>query len=266
MDLPELVDEAIKLMPKKKMVPIDEEKITIIGDLHADYEALKKIKKHITGLAIFLGDYADRGDKPIEVYTEVLNMFLEGKAVLLRGNHESSEVFPHDLPYHLRERFGTDEVYTAIKRLWETLPLSAIVEGEVWLAHGGVPTKGCKIDREGIDRREVEKPDNETALEILWNDPWEMEECGPNFQRGFMYCFGKKASRAFLKAMEVKTIVRSHEPYKVLKVEQDGMVVTVGSCAYPYGLLEYAILQIDFSRGFKNGYDLVSKFGVIFSL
>ena len=267
MDLLELIDDAISSMPKKRMVEIEAEKLTIIGDLHADYEALKIIKKNIVGEAIFLGDYADRGEYPVEVYTEVLNMFLEGKAVLLRGNHESTDVYPHDLPYYLREKFGDErEVYAALQKLWDKMPVSAIVEGEMWLAHGGVPTKGCRIDEEGIKRSEIAKPDEQTMLEIMWNDPWEKEKCSDNWQRGVMYFFGKIASQHLINALDVKVIVRSHEPYKVLKVEQDGMVVTIGSCAYPYGLAEFAVLQVDLREKFRNGYELASRFGRIFSV
>ncbi|MEM2586055.1 MAG: hypothetical protein QXW66_04280, partial [Archaeoglobaceae archaeon] len=58
----------------------------------------------------------------------------------------------------------------------------------------------------------------------------------------------------------------SHEPYKVLRVEQNGMLVTVGSCANPYGLANFAILKVDFGERFTNGYDFVEKFGFEFTL
>ncbi|MEM4945379.1 MAG: hypothetical protein QXU31_03615, partial [Archaeoglobaceae archaeon] len=67
MDLLELIDEAKKLM-RGKMLELNEKRCTIIGDLHADLEALDLIEEIIAGKAIFLGDYADRGDEPLEVY------------------------------------------------------------------------------------------------------------------------------------------------------------------------------------------------------
>ena len=269
MDLKELIDEAMKLMPRDRMVSIDERVLTVVGDLHADLETFNVIKKKFEGKIIFLGDYADRGRYPAEVYSEVLKLFIEDKAIVLRGNHESTEVFPHDLPYYLQMSLGEEasEIYELLKKLWEKMPISAIVEGEAWFVHGGVPTKGKKVDKdEKISRKDIEKPDEQTKLEMLWNDPWEKDFCGDNYNRGFMYFFGRIATKKLLEALDVKVVIRSHEPYKVLRVEQDGMVVTVGSCAIPYGLAEAAILKINFDEGFKDGQDLVKKFGHVFSI
>jgi hypothetical protein len=268
MDFIELVDEAAGQMPRERMVVLRDEKLTVFGDVHADLETFKLLEKNIVGKAVFLGDYADRGEYPVEVYTRVLDLFLEGKAILLRGNHENTGVYPHELPYQLRERFGSDaeDVYSALQRLWKKMPVSALIEGEAWLAHGGAPTKNCRIDEEGIEYGEIAKPDDYTMLEIMWNDPWEKEESGENYRRGVMYFFGKKATKHLLSALDVRVVIRSHEPKKVLRVEQDGMVVTIGSCALPYGIDEAALLKIDLGERFKNGYDLVRKFGYVFTI
>ncbi|OYT33368.1 hypothetical protein B6U96_15995 [Archaeoglobales archaeon ex4484_92] len=268
MEFLEILDDVMSSLPRRSMIEIYEDKFTIVGDLHADYEALGVIKKNILGKAIFLGDYADRGDDPIDVYKEVFNLFLDDKAIILRGNHESQEVFPHDLPFQLKETFGEEgvEIYEGLKRLWEKMPISALANGELWLVHGGVPTKGCKVKHEGITRKEIEKPSNELKMEMMWNDPWDNPDCGLNWQRGFMYFFGKIATRTLLNTLDVKVVVRSHEPYKILKVEQDGMVVTIGSCANPYGLPHFAILQVDTRIGFKDGFELIRNFGKVLKL
>ena len=268
MDLLELIDEATTMMPKERMVVVEEGVITVIGDTHADLKALEIIEKEIEGLAVFLGDYADRGDYPAECYERILKLFLEGKALLLRGNHESTGVYPHQLPYQLREKFGErgEEIYESLVKMWKRMPISAIVEGKVWMAHGGVPTKQCRIDVEGITRKEIKHPDDLMALEIMWNDPWEREECGENYNRGVMYFFGTKASDILLEELGVRVVIRAHEPQKVLKVEQNGRVVTVGSCAEPYSISEFALLKIDFSHDFKSGFDLVRKFGYVYNV
>jgi len=103
-------------------------------------------------------------------------------------------------------------------------------------------------------------------LEILWNDPWEREECGENFKRGVMFFFGKKATRNLFEKLGVRLVVRAHEPYKVLRVEQNGMVITVGSCANPYGQANFAILRLDSGQKWYDGYDFADKFGLELSL
>lgn len=268
MDLLELIDDAAEMMPRERMVVVEEDVITVVGDVHADIEALRKIEREIEGLAVFLGDYADRGDYPVECYEKILELFLDGKALLLRGNHESTGVYPHQLPYQLGERLGEqgEEVYESLIRMWSRMPFSAIVEGEIWMAHGGVPTKQCRIGIETISRKEIEQPDEVTALEIMWNDPWEREECGENYNRGVMYFFGTKVTDMLLEELGVKVVIRAHEPKKVLRVEQKGRVVTIGSCAIPYYIDEFGLLKIDFSVDFSNGFDLVRKFGYNYSI
>lgn len=258
MHLLEMIDEAKSLM-NKKMLEIEEKVCTIIGDIHADIEALEIVEREIEKRAIFLGDYADRGDYPLEVYEKILSMFLEGRAFLLRGNHESENVYPHELPFQLSAYENGEEIYEALISLWEKMPISAILNGEIFLVHGGVP---CTE----ISRRVLKDPDEETSLQMMWNDPWEREECGENIKRGFMFFFGKKATKKLFDTFGVRVVVRSHEPYKVLKVEQNGMVVTVGSCANPYGLANFAIIKFEAEKGFKDGYDFVRKFGYEFSL
>lgn len=253
-----MIDEARSLMGKK-MLELSEEECVIIGDVHADIEALEMIEKEINGKAIFLGDYADRGEYPVEVYEKVLRMFLDDKAVLLRGNHESENVYPHELPWQLNSYENGEEIYSALKELWERMPISAVLNNDLWLAHGGVPCRD-------VSKSLLKDPDEEVELEILWNDPWEREECGENFRRGLMNFFGKKATKNLIERLGVKLVVRSHEPYKVLRVEQNGMLVTVGSCANPYGLANFAILKVDFGERFTNGYDFVEKFGFEFTL
>lgn len=259
MNLLELIDRAKSVIEKeKKVLEIHEKKITIVGDLHADFRALKKILNEAEGLIIFLGDYADRGYQPIEVYTEVLKLLIENKAILIRGNHESDEVYPHELPYQVEP-----EIYESLKDLWEKMPVATIVN-DIWLAHAGIPTKRCRIDFEGIRLSEIKNPTKEMQLEIMWNDPWEYDECEENYNRGVFYFFGKRATNLFLDAIGCKIIVRSHEPYKILKVEQDGKVVTLGSCAEPYGLRNFAILKVDFEKSYKNGLEFARLFGHVF--
>jgi Diadenosine tetraphosphatase and related serine/threonine protein phosphatases len=60
-----------------------------VGDLHGDNKTLQLLLKEWEGPYLFLGDYIDRGDEGLEVVTEVFRLFVERKALPLRGNHES---------------------------------------------------------------------------------------------------------------------------------------------------------------------------------
>ena len=253
----DLLDEAIKLAGKK-FAEIEEEKITIFGDIHGDYSTMKKLMKDAHGFFIFLGDYEDRGREALEVYEEVLKLYVEGKAVMLKGNHETGEAFPHDFPALLEEK-GVGELYSLFKRLWEKLPLFAVA-GDLFLCHGGLATNSC---RGVVSFSELKRNPEKYETEILWNDPMERRGCEFNYDRGIGYYFGRDLTRTFCEDEGFSCVIRSHQPYKVLLVEQDGYLITLGSTAIPYGLSSAAILRINLSESYKDGNDIVRKFGIV---
>ncbi len=252
----DVIDEALKVS-RKRILEIDEIRFSIVGDIHGDLNSLERILKRAYRPVIFLGDYGDRGEKQVDVYRNVLQGYIDGEYILLRGNHETTTCFPHDLPFQLRKLDDGEEIYKKLQGLWEKLPWCGIVNGEVFAVHGGVYTKDCRIVEEGIELRELR--DERAFLELVWNDPWEKERCDHNFDRGVGYFFGKMSTKRFLEDLDLEVVVRSHQPYKVLKAEQDGMVVTVGSTGV-YGT-EIAFLNIDGKIG--NGYEMVGKYGYV---
>ncbi len=251
----DLIEQALKLK-NPRVIELSLERFSIVGDIHADAAALKAVLKRAVRPVIFLGDYADRGDRPLDVYRTVLEGYLSGEFILLRGNHETSDVFPHDLPHRL-ESEGYGVVYELLKEFWETLPVCAVLNGEIFAVHGGIYTKSCRILEEGVSWRDLRR--GEAVPEMLWNDPWEREGCDHNYERGIGYFFGKRASRRFLEDLELNVVVRSHEPAKVLRAEQDGMVVTVGST----GVYGTRIALLNITGTARNGNEIVRKYGHI---
>ena len=253
----DLLEEAIRI-GGKRYVELEEEKVTIFGDIHGDYKTMMKLMEDSEGLCIFLGDYEDRGREALEVYEEILKMYVNGEAILLKGNHETGEAFPHDFPALLEEK-GKGELYRLFKKLWEKLPLFAVVN-DLFLCHGGLPTKSCKAVP---TLSEMKSSPDVFEEEILWNDPMEGKGCRFNYERGIGFYFGRDMTEDFCKDNGFACVIRSHQPYKVLMVEQGGYLITVGSTAIPYGLTSAAILKINFGESYKNGEDIVRKFGIV---
>lgn len=252
----ELIEQAAGLK-HPKVLELSLDRFSIVGDIHADLTALELVLKKAFKPVIFLGDYADRGDKPAEVYRILLEGYLNGDFILLRGNHESADVFPHDLPHKLEAcGFGKD-IYSALKTFWDKLPLCAILNGEIFAVHGGIYTKSCRILQDGIELKDLESED--AQLEMMWNDPWEKDGCDYNYERGVGFFFGNMATEKFLEDLGLRVVVRGHEPAKVLKAEQNGMVVTVGST----GVYGTRVALINVVGTVKNGYEVVRKFGYI---
>jgi protein phosphatase len=228
----------------------------IIGDLHGDIDSLSFILKNSnfnkTKYLIFLGDYGDRGKNSSEVYYFVLKLKCEfpEKIILLRGNHEflpGLEVYPHDLPFQLKEKFGSEwkNIYQSLKDLWEYLYFVAIVEKKYLFLHGGLPVNLNSLD-------EIEKRENQE--EILWNDPEEISGWF-NSPRGAGKIFGKNVTERVLNKIRVKTLIRSHQPpAEGIKVSHEGRVLTISSTKVYGGKAAY--LKLNLEEKSKDAYEL----------
>jgi protein phosphatase len=65
--------------------------ITVIGDVHGDIDNLRSAIKWGIGrsnLLCFLGDIIDYGNDNIEVMNTVYSLVMQGKAIMMMGNHE----------------------------------------------------------------------------------------------------------------------------------------------------------------------------------
>ena len=255
------------------------EKLVIIGDVHGDLRALSSILRKIkiekfvlnhNNKIIFLGDYVDRGLGSVEVLHTICSLKIRHphSVVLMRGNHEAPIEFPissHDLPKRMAERFGIRigaEIYqTKIMKLFQLLYLITIVEGELFLVHGGVPTDLNDVAKKFNDISSNEKGlIGEIMEEILWNDPRTLPEGKEweNSRRGLGKHFSLDVTKKWLSISNTKVIVRGHEPCNGFKLDHDGRVLTLFSCnqAYPKFSVGYIATSGKRLHSIRNGYDL----------
>ena len=255
------------------------EKLVIIGDVHGDLRALNSILRKIkidkfvlnhNNKIIFLGDYVDRGLGSVEVLHTICSLKIRHphSVVLMRGNHEAPIEFPissHDLPKRMAERFGRRigaEIYqTKIMKLFQLLYLITIVEGELFLVHGGVPTDLRDVVKKFNDISANEKGlIDEIMEEILWNDPRTLPEGKEweNSRRGLGKHFSLDVTKKWLSISNTKVIVRGHEPCNGFKLDHDGRVLTLFSCnqAYPKFSVGYITTSGKRLHSIRNGYDL----------
>lgn len=255
------------------------EKLVIIGDVHGDLRALNSILRKIkidkfvlnhNNKIIFLGDYVDRGLGSVEVLHTICSLKIRHphSVVLMRGNHEAPIEFPissHDLPKRMAERFGRRigaEIYqTKVMKLFQLLYLITIVEGELFLVHGGVPTDLSDVVKKFNDISANEKGlIGEIMEEILWNDPRTLPEGKEweNSRRGLGKHFSLDVTKKWLSISNTKVIVRGHEPCNGFKLDHDGRVLTLFSCnqAYPKFNVGYITTSGKRLHSIRNGYDL----------
>ncbi len=254
----ELVNRVIEILEKERkrdLVVIKPKGLLIVvGDLHGDLASLCFILEKSKFLErndkiIFLGDYGDRGEYSPQIYFLILKLKekFPKRVFLLRGNHEfleGLEIYPHDLPFQIIKRYGSSEVYEKVKEFWSYLYFSALVKKKYLFLHGGLPVNLSSV-------KELEKVSKESAEEILWNDPAEIKGFFPS-SRGAGKIFGEDVSKRILKVLEVKTVIRSHEPS--LKVNHSGLVLTLTSTKVYGNFASY--LKINLEERAKDAFEL----------
>lgn len=230
----------------------------VVGDLHGDFQSLCRILLKIycrpeidpnKVRIVFLGDYVDRGARPLQVIKLLLLLKTTWPENfwLLKGNHEvwqiddsgivQSTVTPHDTLDFWTQFFGA-ELFTALCRLFDTLPVAYIQplrpperskeEGspKILYVHGGIPrTENLLLPLHAEECREG----------FLWSDPeMEKEEVlnGPSRR----FSFGRNDFFRFSRHHNIALLIRGHELRKDgFDLHEDlrgseSRIVTIFSC------------------------------------
>ena len=180
---------------------------------------------------LFLGDYVDRGTKSLE--TIILLMALKVKypdqIIMLRGHHEDSQINAHyGLFQECRLKLDEDptdpnSIFVALNKMFEYLPLCAIIEDKILCLHGGISQSLKNIEDLDLIPKPItinhiaQTSDQQTLMDLLWADPCENErETGfkPHTSRrvfGNIFKFGADRLQKFLNDNKLALLIRSHE-------------------------------------------------------
>jgi serine/threonine-protein phosphatase 2B catalytic subunit len=111
---------------------------------------------------LFLGDYVDRGSYSIEVciFLYALKINYPNEIIMLRGNHESRAMTEH---FTFREEVlkkydGDEDIYEKFIESFESMPISADVNGDYLCMHGGISPELQTVDDINAINRFVEPP------------------------------------------------------------------------------------------------------------
>lgn len=219
----------------------------VIGDLHGDYVAAKFYCDCFRELAakgqcnsiVFLGDYIDRGPDSLKTIELVFKLKIDypEQVYLLRGNHETDVmVLENEDPDGLLCRcvgiYGDDwgyDIYSRILEIFRSLPLTAVIDGKTFCAHGGIPAASEKFSSGPCTLKQIRdipriNPTGFIVDNILWND-YSPRSLGfsPNPDRGFEAArqFGNDIIDRFLEENGLELIVRGHEHFRA--IPQDGL-------------------------------------------
>jgi Calcineurin-like phosphoesterase len=246
----------------------------VVGDLHGDIDSfgvileksgfLGKMAQSKGAVAVFLGDYGDRGAQSPELYYVLLKLKLAypEQVVLLRGNHEGPSdllASPHDLPVHLQRKFGKKWglVYQKIRELFDFFCNAAYVEDRYLMVHGGLPVKIRSLEE--IAKADKLHPEKTFLEELLWNDPDEQVQGAFPSARGAGNIFGKTVTQEVLAKFGVKILIRGHEPAdEGFQINHGGKILTLFSRkGSPYFNRFAAYLQVPLAETFENATQLL---------
>ena len=192
--------------------------ITVVGDIHGQMLDLFKMFRK-SGFDegtryLFLGDYVDRGFSSIETfaYLALLKVRYPDRIYLLRGNHESRQVNQmYGLFNECLQVYGHAGVWFMFNTVFDLLPISAVIDNDVYCVHGGLSPDIRTIGRlvSDIDRQQ-EIPQTGPFADLCWSDPDDVKRFIPN-RRGAGYIFGQNEVEEFLRINKLKFVARSHQ-------------------------------------------------------
>ncbi|XP_073129092.1 serine/threonine-protein phosphatase BSL3-like isoform X1 [Henckelia pumila] len=230
-EIADLCDSAEKIFAGEPTVLQLKAPIKIFGDLHGQFGDLMRLFDEYGSPStagdiayidyLFLGDYVDRGQHSLETITLLLAMKVEHphQIHLIRGNHEAADINAlFGFRIECIERMGErDGIWTwhRINRLFNWLPLSALIEKKIICMHGGIGRSINHLEQiENIQRPIAMEAGSIVLMDLLWSDPTEndsVEGLRPNARGPGLVTFGPDRVKEFCNNNDLQLIIRAHE-------------------------------------------------------
>lgn len=197
-----------------------------------------------------MGDYVDRGYYSVETVTLLvaLKVRYRDRVTILRGNHESRQITQvYGFYDECLRKYGNANVWKYFTDLFDYLPLTALIDDQIFCLHGGLSPSIDTLDHiRSIDRIQ-EVPHEGPMCDLLWSDPDDRSGWGIS-PRGAGYTFGQDISEAFNHNNGLTLVARAHQlVMDGFNWSQERNVVTIFSApnyCYRCGN-QAAIMEID---------------------
>ncbi|CAA0833096.1 Serine/threonine-protein phosphatase PP2A-1 catalytic subunit [Striga hermonthica] len=191
--------------------------VTVCGDIHGQFYDLIELFR-IGGNApdtnyLFMGDYVDRGYYSVETVTLLvaLKVRYRDRITILRGNHESRQITQvYGFYDECLRKYGNANVWKYFTDLFDYLPLTALIESQIFCLHGGLSPSLDTLDNIRALDRIQEVPHEGPMCDLLWSDP--DDRCGWGISpRGAGYTFGQDIASQFNHTNGLTLISRAHQ-------------------------------------------------------
>ncbi|CAN6557349.1 unnamed protein product [Malus baccata var. baccata] len=230
-EIADLCDSAERIFSSEPSVLQLRAPIKIFGDLHGQFGDLMRLFDEYGSPStagdiayidyLFLGDYVDRGQHSLETITLLLALKVEypQNVHLIRGNHEAADInalfgFRIECIERMGERDGI-WAWHRINRLFNWLPLAALIEKKIICMHGGIGRSINHVEQiENLQRPITMEAGSIVLMDLLWSDPTEndsVEGLRPNARGPGLVTFGPDRVMEFCNNNDLQLIVRAHE-------------------------------------------------------
>ncbi|MBN1857769.1 serine/threonine protein phosphatase [Candidatus Bipolaricaulota bacterium] len=250
-----LLDEVAGLLseePRRLRRLPEGESIVFVGDTHGDRDATEQVFAQFPPdrfVVVFLGDYVDRGSESLENLRLLFTRKLASpdRVILLMGNHEGWNTAPFTpadfwlgLPEQEAERLGAVLLH---------LPFAAWHPGGVLALHGGLP------DIASLEAFAEIQLGDENWRRITWGDwidegliasPWRVRPA-----------LDRTEFERVMEQLDMKLLVRSHQPAAPTYLYDDRCLTLFTSCAYGDGRRQVAVLRPDRLLNTAKDLDLI---------
>jgi serine/threonine-protein phosphatase 2A catalytic subunit len=212
-----LCDKAREILIKEENVTILSTPITVCGDIHGQFDDLMELFRIGGDIPetnyIFMGDFVDRGYHSVESFLLLLSFKVKypEHIVLLRGNHESRQITQvYGFYDECMRKYGNSNVWKYFTDLFDYLPLTAVVDNQIFCLHGGLSPSIETLDNIKMLERFQEVPQEGPMCDLLWSDPEDRFGWGMS-PRGAGYIFGHDISEQFNHTNKLTMISRAHQ-------------------------------------------------------
>ena len=144
-EVQELCLKARDILSKEQNVQPVRCPVTVCGDIHGQFHDLQELFR-IGGSPpdtnyLFMGDYVDRGYNSVETVSLLvaLKVRYRDRVTILRGNHESRQITQvYGFYDECLRKYGNANVWKYFTDLFDYLPLTALIEKQIFCLHGGL--------------------------------------------------------------------------------------------------------------------------------
>lgn len=216
-EIQELCSKASEVLSEEDNVQDVNCPVTVCGDVHGQFHDLVELfrvggKPPETNY-LFMGDYVDRGYYSVETVSLLfaLKVRYPDRVTITRGNHESRQITQvYGFYDECLRKYGNANVWKHFTDLFDFLPLTALIEKQIFCLHGGLSPSIDSLDHINNQNRLQEVPHEGAMCDLLWSDP--DDRCGWGISpRGAGYTFGQDISEQFNHNNGLTLIARAHQ-------------------------------------------------------